>query len=538
MSISVFRFAHIGLPAFFVGVLSLALAPTLGQYGFQKFVDELPTLPRIQAEEGAEITIRISQIQAQFHRDLPPQPAWGYNGSSPGPVIEVESGHQLRVHWKNELPAKHIFAAPAGAMTQGQPDTKAVTHLHGLAVQQNSTTDKVYNNDGWPDLWTVTGEEQITEYPNTESARLLWYHDHSLGDTGRNVAAGLAGMYIIRDDFERSLNLPSGNYEVPLIIQGQGFNADGSRFYTRDISAEFYGNSTTVNGKLYPYMNVEPRKYRFRILNGSNARTYALQLLDFKSLVPGPKFFQVGSDGGFLQDLVVLNDPDDPDSPRLTLAPAERADVVIDFSKFAGHDLLLHNNSLDPGDGEMPLPHVMLFKVGSALPAPDTSEVPSHLQTVIRYPEADAVKVRRIEFGSMKMADGHDMLLLNHKAWHDKVEEFPVLGSTEIWELVNTLPDAHPFHIHLIEFQVLDRRSFDVAQYAKTGAVVYVDTAVPPDGNEMGWKDVVRVTPGMVTRIIMKFGPYAGHYVYHCHILEHEDMDMMRPFDVIAPTSP
>ena len=415
------------------------------------------------------------------------------------------------------------------------PDVRAVTHLHGAMVSQPSITDKLHDNDGWPDAWIVPGEEQIAQYPNNQSARMLWYHDHAMGETGRNVAAGLAGAYLIRDPLERSLNLPRGKYEIPLIIQSKGINIDGSLYYSRDISSEYYGNSVFVNGKLYPYINVEPRKYRFRILNASNARTFGLKLFEAPALTsPGPAFYQIGSDSGFLEHTVVVNDPTDPNALLLTMAPAERADVIIDFSKSSGKNFLLRNLALpDGGDHELPLPQIMLFKVGTTVTEADTSQIPNFIRPIRRMEASEAIKTRQIIFNQINMANGSPMLQLNGKAWMDPIEEKPVLGSTEVWELVDALPDSHPFHIHLVEFQVLDRRPFDLDAYTKTGKINYTGPVENPDANEMGQKDVVRIYPSMVTRIIMKFAPYAGYYVYHCHILEHEDMDMMRPYQVV-----
>jgi spore coat protein A len=517
----------------------LRFGPLVLTDGFQRFVDALPIPPRIQItkDSNPDLAITLGQITAQLHRDLPPTQEWGYNGTSPGPIIEVESGKTIRVHWRNQLPATHVLPLPTGLSMDVTklPDVRAVTHLHGAAVSQPSITDSAHNNDGWPDLWTTNGQEQVAEYPNNQTARTLWYHDHAMGSTGRNVAAGLAGMYIIHDEYERSLNLPSGNYEIPLLIRSRGMNSDGSLFYSQDIGSEFYGNSVEVNGKLWPFLNVEPRKYRFRFLNASNARTYAMKLTDQNDQSDGPAFFQIGSDGGFLQDTAIINDPADANSPRLTLAPAERADVIIDFSKYAGHSFMLENNNLDPGDNEIALPEIMVINVGTTLSAPDKSTLPMHMKRIKRIDVKSAKLTRQIVFGQMTMPDGSAMLQLNGKDWMDPITEKPELGSTEIWELVDTLTDIHPFHIHLVTFQVLDRTPFDLTAFTTTGKINYTGPPELPAPNEMGWKDVVRVFPNYVTRIIMKFQPYSGYYVYHCHILEHEDMDMMRPFLVTAP---
>lgn len=516
-------------------LLAIFLAPAA--QAFEPFVDALPIPPVLRPGADGVLKIKMQEFESKIHRDFPPIKQFGYAGVSPGPTIEVEAGTKLQVQWQDDLPTTHVLNAPKGNMNMGDPDVRAVVHLHGAVVTQPSIQDRLHNNDGWPDLWLTRGQTQLAEYPNEQASRMLWYHDHAMGVTGRNVAAGLLGVYLIRDAYERSLNLPSGPYEIPLVIQPRMLKSDGSIDYVETLALENYGNSIFVNGKLYPYLEVEPRKYRFRVLNASNARMLAMKLLDTSDLrSPGPAFYQVGTDSGFLENTVVLNDPEVAGANRLTLMPAERADIVIDFSSYAGRNFVLHNNAVpDDADGTVPLYQLMQIRVGTKVTVPDTSEIPMKMKPIRRMETKEAVKTRAIVFDQMDM-DGETMLTLNGKMWHDAVTEKPVLGTTEIWDLVNTLPDSHPFHIHLVDFQVVERRSYDVDEYLKTGKIIYTALALAPLPNEMGWKDTVRVTPGQVTRIIMKFAPYTGHYVYHCHILEHEDMDMMRPFDVVPAT--
>jgi spore coat protein A len=310
--------------------------------------------------------------------------------------------------------------------------------------------------------------------------------------------------------------------------------------YTDNPMIEYYGNTVSVNGKLWPHLDVEPKKYRFRIVNGSNARSYSMRVTDINEVSGGPAIYQIGSDSGFLEKTVVLNDPADPKAPRLFLAPGERADVIVDFTQFAGQTLLLHNTSRDPGDGEIAMPELMQFRVAKKGRGKDTSSLPMVMAPIERIPESSAINKdnpRRIVFGETEYPSGDTMSTLNGKAWHDPVEEKPVLGTTEIWSLINTLPDVHPFHIHVVQFQVLDRTPYDVEEFLKTGEIKFTGPPEMPDLNEMGWKDTVRLHGQMITRIITKFLPYPGFYVYHCHILEHEDMDMMRPFQVVEPTA-
>lgn len=519
------------------------LSDTTGE--FSQYVDALPIPSRIQVKSRrgstAHLTLTMTQFQTQIHRDLPTQMIWGYNGSSPGPIIEVERDQKLKIHWKNQLPTQHLFPAPKQdlALSMGlclptTPDVRTVTHLHGAEVSESNPLDRKHNNDGWPDSWILPGSEQIAKYPNHQSARTLWYHDHAMGTTGRNVAAGLAGFYLIHDAYERSLNLPSGEFDIPLMLSAHAIDDNGILQYTNDFAHEYYGNTVSVNGKLWPYLDVQPRKYRFRFVNGANARSYALKLVDFANVrSSGPAFYQIGSDSGFLASTVMLNDPTDARAPRLVLGPGERADIVVDFSAFAGKKLLLHNTSRDPGDGEIAMPGIMAINVASSLDQPDLSQLPLTMKPIPRTPESEATQTRRIVVAESQTPSGATMLTLNGKTWNAPIDEKPRLGSTEIWELTNTLPDVHPFHLHLVQFQILDRTPFDVDQFLATGTVTLTGPAEAPDANEMGWKDTVKLSGKHITRIIVRFLPYPGYYVYHCHILEHEDMDMMRPFKVL-----
>jgi spore coat protein A len=526
-------------------LLVLVSASAFGAaYAAEEYKDPLPIPPRIvvPAAPEAELVIPMSQFTTQFAQGLPETTVWGYGGVSPGPTIEVESGTNLTVHWVNLLPRQHfLHVRPPGMHGMpgmpgpDLPDVRTVVHLHGAVVSQPGISDKTHDNDGWPDLWIQPGEQQIAEYPNQQTARTLWYHDHAMQTTGRNVYAGLAGMYLIHDAYERSLNLPSGDYEIPLIFQSKGFNGDGSLYYPSVTGQDYYGTVVTVNGKMFPYLNVEPRKYRFRILNASNSRTLAIRLINPADDSHGPAFYVIGTDSGFLEKTAVLNDPANTQARRLNLAPAERADVIIDFSKYAGKTFLLHNNSFtDEDDGEIPIPHIMQFRVADKATSTDTSQIPMQMKPIERLKPESAAQTRQIVIGDETAPDGTLMLMLNKMFWDDPITEFPVLGTTEVWQIINTEPDNHPFHIHLVQFQILDRTAYDVEHYKDTGQITLTGPAIPPPPEEAGWKDVVLARPGTITRIIMRFEPYAGYYVYHCHILEHEDMDMMRPFQVLG----
>jgi len=232
---------------------------------------------------------------------------------------------------------------------------------------------------------------------------------------------------------------------------------------------------------------------------------------------------------------VVLNNPSDPSSHRLVLAPGERADIIIDFAGAAGKTLLLHNDSqTDSDDMEHAIPEVMQFRVAAQAKGVDTSEIPGRMRAIVHMKESDAKRSRTIVLTETDYPDGSQMLLLNGKHWEDPVVEKPLINSVEVWKLLNVTDDPHPFHIHLVQFQVISRQPFDPDKYKDGGQLVMTGDPVPPEPGETGWKDTVRALPGQITKIIMRFGPYAGHFVYHCHILEHEDMDMMRPFEVVT----
>jgi spore coat protein A len=273
---------------------------------------------------------------------------------------------------------------------------------------------------------------------------------------------------------------------------------------------EVFGDVMVVNGKAFPFLNVEPRKYRFRVLNASNGRFLHL------SLSNGQKFHQIGTDQGLLAAPVALD--------RSLLAPGERADLIVDFTGRAGEQIVLHNDSF----------LVMQFRVGYPK-APDTSSLPAALRPAPKTPESSAVKTRPLALIEKMTLKGESMsMLLNNTPWHMPVTENPVIDTVEIWSLINTTDDSHPIHLHMVRFQILDRRRFEPFFYQTTGEVRYTGPVTPPAPEEAGWKDTVRADPKMVTRIIVRFEGYVGRYVWHCHVLEHEDNEMMRPYDVIA----
>lgn len=470
-----------------------------------------------------------------MHRDLPPTRLWGYNGLFPGPTIDVNQDENVYIKWMNDLPDKHFLPVDHtihhSESGHQEPDVKTVVHLHGGATPPDS--------DGYPEAWFTkdfkeTGpyfEKEVYHYPNKQRGALLWYHDHAMAITRLNVYAGLAGMYIIRERKEKQLKLPSGEYDVPLMILDRTLNDDGSLSYPSgpanpsetlpdpSIVPFFCGNTILVNGKAWPYMEVEPRTYRFRILNASNTRTFSL------SLNNGGKFIQIGSDGGLL--------PRSVKTQSISLAPAERYDVLIDFSAFDGEHIILTNGTGCGGDADPDTDaNVMQFRVTKPLKGEDTSRKPKYLSTMPNVTSKRIHNIRTLKLTNTQDKYGRPVLTLNNKRWHDPVTEAPKLGTTEIWSIINPMGGTHPIHLHLVSFQILDRRPFDLERYNKFGDIVYTGPAVPPPPSEKGWKDTVQAHSGEVIRIAATFAPYSGRYVWHCHILEHEDYDMMRPMDV------
>jgi spore coat protein A len=485
------------------------------------FVDPLP-VPQVAKPVGKRLNparkaqvpfyrIPIQEFFSKIHRDLAPTRFWGYGNSVPGPTIEARSGEEIFIEWPNQLPAKHFLPIDHNLMgaEKGRPESRTVVHVHGARVPPES--------DGWPEDAYAPGKSATYHYPNAQDAALLWYHDHAMGINRLNICAGMAGLYVIRDAFEDALNLPQGAYEIPLVFMDRMIRTDGQIYYPVSMFAdapwipEYSGNATLINGRLLPYLDVQPRKYRFRVLNASNSRFY------FLSLGNGQPFQQIGTDQGLLPAPVAV--------PRLSVAPGERADVVVDFAEHRGQSVLL-NNLFVP---------LMQFRVAPEVVA-DPSALPPALRAIPPVAAADALRTRQLTLEEVDNVLGDPLVhLLDGKRWYEPVSEKPVLRTTEIWELLNLTDDTHPIHLHLVRFRILDRRPIDVDARIYDRKVVYIGDTVPPEPNEAGWKDTVRATPGASTRIIVKFEGYTGRYVWHCHILEHEDNEMMRPYEVVAP---
>jgi len=542
----------------------------------RRWVEALPVPPVLDGRGGGKsfaIAARESTTWT-FHPDLPATRTWGYWSDSPpaglpylGPTIEatrriddsVETS--VTIEWRNELETAFLPNDPTimGAMLSGQA-VPIVPHLHGGENHPQF--------DGTPLQWFTKGGEKgphyITNrftYYNEQRASMVWYHDHALGNTRTNVYAGLAGLYFIRDDQDTGeegnpLGLPAGPYELPLVLQDKTFNDDGSMFYpTQGVTAyhpqwvpEFFGDVAVVNAKIWPFVDVEPRRYRLRIVNGSQSRFYNLQFAEENSGRPLP-FTQIGAEGGLLRAPVPMT--------GLLIAPGERADVIIDF---AGHrknaSFIVTNNARAPYPmgGRATLSQLLKIRVNRALQGTDDTTPAANLQ-LPALPPLPAPSVTRVQHLSETLdpltdapitLNVEDAPYLDEQTGLPDVTTKPASNAVEDWLLVNTTADTHPIHLHLVTFEVIDRRPFDVAAYdPKTQAISYTGPVVPAPANEDGLKDTVQAHPGQVTRIRARFelpdegtielppGVSNPQYVWHCHILEHEENDMMRAFEVV-----
>jgi FtsP/CotA-like multicopper oxidase with cupredoxin domain len=577
-------------------------------------------------------------------------------------VLAYRRSTDQTLHWADPLHAEANHCAHQATMFPGQPPVgecaqnyagpiPAVVHLHGGEVPPQL--------DGGPDAWftsdgssrghgfysfpgTGAANDAVYRYPNTQEAAPIWFHDHTLGATRLNVYAGLAGGYVLTDPPNDPANLPP---IVPLVIQDRSFDTTGQLYFHAGVPfvpnpdhpfwvPEFTGDTIAVNGKVWPFFNVEPKRYRFLFLNGSNARTYELFLTNPVTKVNGPALWQVATDGGYL-DFPVKIDPNalKPQLQRLVIMPGERADVIIDFAGLApGTTLVIKNVAKTPYPNGATVNGATLGRLLQlrvvAGTGPDTSYDPASgapLRTapLVRLvnpvtgtlaPGLTPAVKRQLTLnevmglptlvGGVAYPGGPLEVVLNNTKWSgvrpdgsvppgftpvtvgsvtSYYSELPAEGTTEVWEIVNLTADAHPIHTHLTQVQVLNRQKFDLGKYlaaytAAFGGVAMPDgygppldygvpnadgavggnpavgaflkgVPAPPAANEAGWKDTVIMLPGQVTRIAVRFAPTdravgdpalfypfepnGGHgYVWHCHIIDHEDNEMMRPYAV------
>ena len=640
-----------------------------------------------------------------------PHPQW------PGVTVEATKGTPITAKFVNNLPANPVlrqyltidqtihWADPLQAGMQMDPYTgpiPTVVHLHGGENQSTS--------DGVPEAWftsnglhgkgyftasPTSANSSVYVYPNNQQSTTLWFHDHALGITRVNVYSGLAAFYFIRDQFDTGrwdnpLRLPAGNQEIELLIQDRQFDTNGQLLFPDSATnpslidgppsnlkihpfwiPEFFGDTMVVNGRTWPFLKVEPRRYRFRVVNGSNARFVRMGLVDATSGATGPAMYLIGTDGGLMDTPVKLPGLTEPPtdgtptpSTRLFLAPSERSDIIIDFTGLAGKTLTLTNDAnvpfpsgaaLDPAD---PTREVMQFQVSLPLSSQDNTYNPAGGAPLRGGRNQEPVIVRLANPATGALASGvnlaakRQMVLfefedpfgnggntagtpvedfINNTKWAGRrdgggntpipgsasdqfgqglfITELPRVGSTEVWEFLNTTVDAHPIHIHLIQFQLLNRQA--VAIDPNTGQPTYLAAwgaafpggtfngeaadgtwspitypagtiipgygppnnyfqpnadgalggnpaftpfvtgpVIPPNPSEAGWKDVAKLFPGYVNRYVIRWAPQATAvngvrpgqnqfsfdptvgpaYMTHCHILDHEDNEMMRPY--------
>ncbi|MFX1342733.1 MAG: multicopper oxidase family protein [Promethearchaeota archaeon] len=620
-----------------------------------QFVNQLTGPPPVyeQIAPNEYAVDMVEQMQQVLPPGFPLTKVWGYGGlakdavtgaplgyvaNSPGPSFEVTKGIPIRVTWRNLITTPLQFAVdptlhwanpnnmpmpnppynpfPPGYASAQSP-VPLVTHLHGGEVPPVS--------DGGPDAWwtnnglqgpgyssavPTSSDSAVYDYPNINPTSTLWYHDHALGITRLNVMSGLAGFYIVRDNNPVTDPiaplLPTGKYDMPLVFQDRSFLTDGSfNFPALGVQPavhpywipEFFGDTIMVNGLVWPNMDVDQGCYRFRLLDGSNARFYTIQFIvnpgtALETVLP---FTQIASDGGYLTASVPL--------VKLTFAPGERVEILVDFSGLAaGTKILLKNTAKENFPrGLTPNPktvgQLMQFTVVGT-PGQAAPTLPALLNpTLPTFPTLLAPRVTRI-LTLVEVLDpvtGVPLeLLLDGQRWGSPVTELVTVGDTEEWWVINPTADSHPIHLHLVQFQLISRQKIDVAKYYPDWVLLnqqfgngveppwsgttqnlnpynYLkSTAKGPDLSETGWKDTVMMHPGELTKIRIRFAPVdapisgpdapvpgtnpyaptfdptAPHgpqpvvygYVWHCHILDHEDNEMMRPLQLTTAIIP
>ena len=483
------------------------------------FVDSMPILSKASLSINNKYIMEMKEGYHRFHKFLFESRVWGFSGNYLGPTIEVNPNEIATVTWQNNLPKRHIFNIDHRIHGAGAdvPDVRTVVHVHG------AKTYDMY--DGYPEDWFLPGDEILYKYPNEQDAATLWYHDHSIGITRLNIYAGLAGFYLIKDDLrDEKFGFPTGNNDIPLLIQDKQFDNFGQIIYPETFEPEVYGDFNVVNGKIWPYFDVDSIPYRFRLLNASNARFYNLSL-------EGLPFYQIATEQGILKNFTKLD--------KILLAPSERAEIVIDFSKLKGENVKMTNDATAPyPEGDPPtgkFKNVMQFRIGRRESKKyfylNNNEVSDNLEVLINT-NATTIRDFTLDMATDEKT-GLLMHLLDKKRWDDPDIVKVKLDDVEIWRFINLTEDSHPIHLHLVKFIILERQAFDVDMFSKTGELINTDISKGPEDYERGFKDVVVANPGEVTTIKVKFEGYRGKYVWHCHMLEHEDFEMMLPYEVI-----
>ncbi|GLJ09450.1 hypothetical protein SUGI_0109910 [Cryptomeria japonica] len=541
----------------------------------EMFVDELPDMPKLKgyvARRGgvyapAHLEIGMFETNWKFHRDLPETRVFAYGtrkerATVPGPTIEALQGVETSVRWENHLPSRHILPWDRSLATAipkhgGVP---TVVHLHGGIVEPES--------DGNSMAWFTAGFKDSGpawkkinySYLNVQQPGNLWYHDHALGLTRVNLLAGLVGVYTIRSpSIEKPLKLPSGPYDRSLVLFDRNFNKDGSLYMNstgNDPSVhpqwqpQYFGDVIIVNGKAWPYMNVQRRKYRFRIVNVANARYFTLALSNGLSMI------QIGSDSTYLHRPVTIK--------KLVLGPSEIADIIIDFNKSSTSKAILRNSAPYPFPEGAKVndlnSNVLKFVIQSINSEVVYEAMP---RTLVQNPRAnknDSAQTRYItmyEYDDSKTGMETSMRF-NNLTYDAPVTETPKQGTSELWHIINLTMHSHTLHIHLGLFVVLKQTEllhmmdFQMCMEMMNDAMMckldkYAKgKVIPTPANEGNWKNVVKTPPGFVTTILVQFSMLDAHhtlypfnasaepgYVYHCHMLDHEDNEMMRPLKIV-----
>jgi spore coat protein A, manganese oxidase len=536
-----------------------------------KYVDPLPIPPDWSSGRLAGQGLVMAESTHQFHQELGPSRTWGYGGASYlGPTIQAHRDVPVSFTAFNQLGA-HVLEIddalhgpnqfPAGF---DQANPRVSVHLHGGYTEEHS--------DGHPELYNFRpGESRIYNYVYDQQAGTTWYHDHALGYTRLNVYAGLAGFHLIRDLAVESKLPHAGPFEVVLAIQDKLFaeSGDGTNpiVYPYPWEPEFFGDVAVVNGKAWPYLDVSRGWYRFRLLNGSSSRFYNLELeSDSGAVLP---FIQLGTESGFLNVARSLT--------NLILAPGERVDVMVDFGGLAaGAKVRMKNLALPDyivSPAEVEITEIMEFRINRQRghsQGPPTNLRPSD-PVVVPGPVAVTRNVLLTEI--LDEEDEPVMALLNARRWESSDFERPRVNTVEQWNIINLTADTHPIHLHLVQFLLAGRDVFDRDQYlldqfgtleleeadvigelgvepglVNVSADGYVTGPGPVDLWEAGgWKDTIQAHPNMITRILVPFGGaaapgvpfgqshnFTGEYVWHCHILDHEDNEMMLRYQVVS----
>lgn len=471
----------------------------------QPFV--VPPVAKPVRSEGNTDHYEVTQ-HATTHEIIPGYRTqlWTYDGSFPGPTFQTRSGRRIVVRHRNELPSP-VVVHLHGGHTPHDSDGYPTDLLLPVGTRNPRKWMGIPGMPGDPDAAIRTGEREY-DYPLDQRAMTLWYHDHRMGFTGPAVWRGLAGFLLVGDDHEDGLGLPAGDRDVPVMLCDRAFTADGALHYPFDHPGAdlkphgepgvksssmngAIGDVILVNGVPWPRMEVDRARYRLRFLNASNARAYSLKL--DPPPPGGDGLVQIGGDGGLLERPLAHD--------HLDISPAERFDIVIDFSRYRpGTKVQLVNTRGSGSTGR-----VMQFVVGD--PVRDDSRVPERLSTIETMNPDKAVVRRRIQF---RQGSSRDWLINGHEFDPMYAEAKPRLGQLETWQLVSDF--AHPVHVHLNNFQVVRRNNRGPGEF------------------DHGWKDTVSLRPGELVEIAIRFTDYRGRYVFHCHNLEHEDMAMMANF--------